>query len=134
MEPATVESRILSVRINRPFHDVYDFLSIPENFSKWAAGLGTLTRKTGDEWIVESPAGPVRVRFTGQNSFGILDHYVMTESGTEIYVPMRAISNGRGSEVTLMLFRLPDMSDEQYAEDARLMEKDLATLKQLLEA
>src|SRR5262249_23249129 len=121
MEPTTFESRILSVRINRPFQDVYDFLSIPENFSKWAVGLGTLTGKTGDEWIVESPAGPVRVRFTGQNSFGILDHYVMTESGTEIYVPMRAIRNGTGSEVTLMLFRLPDMSDEQYAEDARLM-------------
>lgn len=134
MEPTTFESRILSVRINRPFHDVYDFLSIPENFPKWAIGLGTLTGKTGDEWIAESPAGSVKVRFTGQNSFGILDHYVMTESGTEIYVPMRAISNGTGSEVTLVLFRLPDTPDEQYAEDARLMEKDLATLKHLLEA
>jgi hypothetical protein len=134
MELTTFESRILSVRINRPFHEVYGFLSIPENFSKWAQGIGTLTGKTGDTWIVASPAGPVKVRFTGQNRFGFLDHYVITESGPEVYVPMRVIANGTGSEVTLVLFRLPDMSDERYAEDARLMEKDLAALKNLLEA
>lgn len=47
---------------------------------------------------------------------------------------MRVMANGTGSEVTLVLFRLPDMSDERYAEDASLMEQDLATLKKLLEA
>jgi hypothetical protein len=134
MKPTTFESRILSVHINHPFQETYDFLSIPENFPQWAIGLGAFTGKTGDQWLVDSPGGPVKVRFTGQNSFGILDHYVTTASGTEIYVPMRVISNGTGSEVTMAQFRLPDMSDEQYAEDTRLMEKDLATLKNLLEA
>jgi hypothetical protein len=136
-EPTTVASRTLSVRINRPCQDVYAFLAIPENFPKWALGLGTLMEKTGDdEWMVASPGGPVRVRFTAQNRFGVLDHYVMPESGSgaEVYVPMRVIANEAGSEVSLVLFRSRDMSDEQYAEDARLMEQDLATLKRLLEA
>ena len=132
MESTTVESRVLSVRINCPFQDVYAFLVIPENFPKWAKGLGTLTGKTAEEWIIGS--GPETVRFTGQNRFGILDHYVTTASGTEIYVPMRVVANGTGSEVTLMQFRFPDMPDEQYTEDTRLMEQDLATLKHLLEA
>jgi hypothetical protein len=135
MEPTTVASRTLNIRINRPYQDVYDFLVIPENFPKWALGLGALTETAGDnEWLVASPGGPARVRFTEQNRFGVLDHYVMPESGVEVYVPMRVIANGAGSEVSLVLFRAPDMSDEQYAEDAGLMEKDLATLKQLLEA
>lgn len=111
---------------------MYDFLSIPENFPKWALGLGTLTEKIGGEWMIGS--GPEKVRFTEQNRFGILDHYVTTESGTTVYVPMRAIANGAGCEVILVQFRSPDMSDEQYAADARLMEKDLASLKQLMEA
>jgi hypothetical protein len=35
--------------------------------------------------------------------------------------------------VIFALFQLPGMSDEKYAEDARLVERDLQTLKQLLE-
>lgn len=46
---------------------------------------------------------------------------------------MRVLSNGVGSEVLFTLFRLPDMSDEKYAEDMRMVERDLRTLKDLLE-
>ncbi len=46
---------------------------------------------------------------------------------------MRVLSNSTGSEVIFTLFRLPDMSDEKYAEDMKLVEKDLRTLKVLLE-
>jgi hypothetical protein len=46
---------------------------------------------------------------------------------------MRVLSNGSGSEVLFTLFRLPDMSDEKYAEDMRLVDRDLRALKDLLE-
>jgi hypothetical protein len=46
---------------------------------------------------------------------------------------MRVLANGSGSEVLFTLFRLPDMSDEQYAEDMQLVEHDLRALKDLLE-
>jgi hypothetical protein len=63
----------------------------------------------------------------------VLDHTVTTPAGVEVYVPMRVLANGSGSEVIFTLFRLPDMSDAQYAEDMRLVERDLAALKDLLE-
>lgn len=37
---ATVESRTITVRIGRPFDEVYDFLANPENWNQWAHGLG----------------------------------------------------------------------------------------------
>jgi len=50
--------RTLSVSINRSATEAYEFLSVPENFPKWASGLGTSLRKAGDDWIVETPEGP----------------------------------------------------------------------------
>ena len=127
------EARNLSVSINRRPREVYDFASVPENFPKWATGLGKSLRKMNDEWVAETPQGPVKVRFTERNDFGVLEHYVIPKPGTEIYIPMRVGANGTGSELIFTLFRLPDMSDEKYAADAEWVMRDLIALKKLLE-
>lgn len=128
-----LSSKTLSVSIACPPGKVYEFISNPENLPKWAKGLGTSVRKYGDDWIVDTPQGPVKVRFADKNNFGVLDHYVTTASGVEVYVPLRILSNGSGSEVICTLFRLPEMSDEKYADDMKLVERDLRTLKDILE-
>jgi hypothetical protein len=130
----TFESRTLSIRIDRDAQDVYDFVSVPENWPKWATGLGTLKKGVHGSWIAETPQGQVKVRFTKQNDFGVLDHYVTPEGGAEIYIPMRIIANGKGSEVLFTLFHLPGVSDEKFKEDAEWVMRDLTALKKLLEA
>lgn len=126
-------SRSLSVYIDRSTAEVYAFVSNSENLPKWAAGLAGSVKKSGGDWIVDTPQGPAKIRFAPKNDLGVLDHYVTIASGVEIYVPLRVIANGSGSEVTLTLFRLPDMSDQQYAEDQKAVERDLKTLKEILE-
>jgi hypothetical protein len=128
------QSRNLSVQINRNPRDVYNFTSVPENFPRWASGLGKSLKRVNDEWIAETPQGPRKVRFTERNEFGILDHYVNPEPGVEIYIPMRVIPNGSGSELIFTLFRLSDVSDEKFAADAEWVMRDLTALKNLLEA
>jgi hypothetical protein len=54
-------------------------------------------------------------------------------SGVEVYIPMRVVANGDGSEVIFTLFRTPGMSDAVLERDIGLVEGDLATLKELLE-
>ena len=125
-------SQTLSVSINCHPDKVYEFLSNPENLPKWAHGLCKSVRKSNGDWIVDTPQGPMKVRFVERNGFGVLDHYVSPAPGIEVYVPMRVLSNRSGSEVIFTLFRLPDMSDEKYAEDVRLVEQDLRTLKGVL--
>jgi len=75
----------------------------------------------------------MKLKFAEKNNFGVLDHYVTTPAGMEIYVPMRVLANGTGSEVLFTLFRLPGMTDEKYAEDMKMVEQDLQTLKTILE-
>ncbi len=128
-----LSSKTLSISIACPPGKVYEFVSNPENLPKWAKGLGTSARKHGADWIVDTPQGPVKVRFADKNKFGVLDQYVTTASGVEVYVPLRVLSNGPGSEVIFTLFRLPEMSDEKYADDMKLVEQDLRALKDILE-
>lgn len=130
----TFESRNISVRIGRPVEVVYDFASNPENLPKWASGLGKSITKITGGWRVETPQGPLKIRFTERNNFGVLDHYVMPESGPEIYCPMRVVANGAGSEIIFTLFRLPGMPEEKFAADADWVRRDLNRLKTLLEA
>jgi hypothetical protein len=127
-------SRNLSISINRNANDVYDFVSVPENFTLWASGLGNSLKKVNGEWIAETQQGPVRIRFSERNEFGILDHWVSPEPGQVIYIPMRVIANGSVSELVFTLFRLPGMSDQEFAADAEWVMRDLAALKVLLEA
>jgi hypothetical protein len=128
------ETRKLSVWINRSAADAYEFLSVPENFPKWASGLGTSLRRAGAEWIVETPGGPATVRFSERNSYGVLDHSVRLPRGASVYVPLRVVAKGEGCELVVTLFRQPEMSDEKFAADADWVMRDLLAAKRLLEA
>jgi len=129
----TYESRVISVTIDGDWREVYDFGSIPENFPRWAAGLGRRFEKSGDEWTAEDPDGrPIRIRFTPPNEFGVLDHAVFVD-GSEIRNAMRVVPNGTGAEVAFTVLRMPGTTDAAFAADAAAVERDLKALKALLE-
>jgi hypothetical protein len=128
------QAHIISVHIARDWRDVYAFTSPPQAFPRWASGLGKPLRHEGAMWVFEGSEGAVTVRFSSPNDYGVLDHYVLLPDGNEIYIPLRVIANGSGSEVQFTLFRVPGMTDEKFAADAQWVERDLLTLKTLLEA
>jgi hypothetical protein len=103
--------------IERPPGEVYAFVFDPKNLPRWASGL----------------SAAVKVRFVERNAFGVLDHYVKVDGGTEVYVPMRVFPNGEGAEVLLTVFRRPGTSEEKFAEDTHWVRRDLEALKALLE-
>lgn len=131
---STLEAQHISVSINRPFHDVNDFLSLPTNFGLWAAGLGKGFKQVHGEWVFETGDGIAKIRFTAKNEFGVADHTVYPQPGVEVYVPLRAVPNRDGSEVTLILFRQLEMTDQQFAADQEAVRRDLEKLKAVLEA
>ena len=130
----TREARTLSVSINRPAAEAYEFLAEPENFAEWASGLGASLRRHGADWVVETPEGTATVRFCERNAHGMLDHQVTLPSGAAIYVPLRVIANGNGCDLVLTVFRRPEMSDEKFAADTEWVLRDLHAAKRILEA
>ncbi len=127
----TVDSLTITMRIERPPEATYAFAA-PENMARWAAGLGASFEKRGEGWIAESKQGPVTVRFTPRNELGVLDHHVTLPDGTTVYIPMRVIANGSGSEVLFTILRLPGMDDATFRADAEAVRRDLERLKALL--
>jgi hypothetical protein len=126
-------SRTITTSIDRDWREVYDFASIPENFARWAAGLGRRFERSGEDWLAEDPDGrPIRIRFSRPNEYGVLDH-VVTIGGRETNNAVRVVPNGTGAEVMFTLVRAPEMTDAIYAADAAAIERDLGTLKSLLE-
>jgi hypothetical protein len=107
----------LSVSIDRPAAEAYEFLAVPENFAKWASGL----------------RDAVAVRYSEHNRYGVLDHAVTIPDGTTVYVPLRVIPRSRGCELVLTLFRMPGVSEEKLAVDAEWVRRDLQNAKRILE-
>lgn len=131
---STLQVQNISVSINCPSSQVYDFAVQPHNLPHWASGLsgGTIQLYDG-VWIAESPMGRIKIKFAPRNEFGVLDHTVTLPSGVEIYNPMRVIDNNNGSEVIFTLFRQPEMTDENFEDDAEWVKKDLEKLKTIME-
>jgi hypothetical protein len=113
---------------------VYAYTSNPENLPQWAAGLGAGISRKGAHWEVDTPQGKVGLHFTPRNEYGVLDHTVKLPDGTRVYVPMRVLANGEGSEVVITLYRQPEMDDAAFERDAGMMQDDLARLKHVLES
>lgn len=127
------ESRHLSIHIDRPVADVYAFVHDPTNLPRWAPGLGQEVVQVDGRWYVETPAGRAQVTFAPDNPHGVLDHDVVTPTGDDVHVPMRAIVDGDGTEVVFTLRRAPGMSDADLDRDEGLVTADLTLLKRVVE-
>jgi hypothetical protein len=129
-----LEAETISVSINVNWRDLYDAFWRPENFPKWASGLSNSSlEKDGENWKARGPEGPIRIKFTDHNEFGVMDHWVDLGSGRVIYVPLRVIENENGADLLLTLFRRPEMTDAKFAEDGEWVKRDLLALKALAE-
>jgi hypothetical protein len=130
---ATLESRQLSISIDRPFAEVYDYAANPANVPEWAPGLGSSIEQVDGRWFVGTEGGRIELAVSPPNPHGVFDHTVTLPSGEVIHNPLRVTPNGTGSEVVFSLRRQIGMTDEEFARDAGLVQTDLARLKSILE-
>ncbi|RFB74988.1 SRPBCC family protein [Methylovirgula sp. 4M-Z18] len=127
-----LEAKTLSISIPRPWQDLYEAIWRPEFFPKWASGLSSSALTwDGEQWRAQGPEGPIRIRFSAHNPYGIMDHTVDTGMGEPVYVPMRVLANGDGAEVMLTIFCQPAMTAEKFEADLQWVEGDLQALKAL---
>jgi uncharacterized protein YndB with AHSA1/START domain len=128
-----MESRHLSRVIAAAPEDVYAFAADPANLPRWAAGLAQAEVEVrGDVLVIQAPMGEVTVRFVERNDFGILDHDVTLPSGTTVTNPLRVVAHPDGAEVVFTVRQI-ELTDEEFERDCGLVEKDLESLRDLLE-
>jgi uncharacterized protein YndB with AHSA1/START domain len=112
---------------------VYAFAADVDNLPRWAAGLAQAdVQRDGDELLVDSPMGQVRVRFVERNTLGVLDHDVTLPSGTVVANPLRVVPHPEGSEI-IFTVRQIELTDEEFERDVALVAADLDRLAALVE-
>lgn len=137
MEPTKANTRTypvknISISINRPADEVYQYASNPENFPEWISFIKSMTNQ-GDIWIGETDLGDIKIKLTPPNTFGIIDHLVTLSNGETVNNPMRAVANNKGCEFIFTLFWMPNRTEEEFNEDANAVTQDLQQLKTILE-
>ncbi|WP_174521098.1 SRPBCC family protein [Kribbia dieselivorans] len=128
-----MKSRHISRVIATSPQAVYDFASEPGNLSKWAEGLAKAeVTRDGDDLLVDSPMGQIRVRFVARNAHGVMDHDVTLPSGTTVNNPLRVIAHPEGAEV-IFTVRQIELTDDEFDRDCRMVADDLTQLKRIME-
>ena len=123
----------LSVAINVPADKVYGFVRDPNNLPRWVPFFESVAPGQDGVWNVVTPDGPAGFEFAPDNNLGVLDHRIRFSSGATLINPMRVVANGAGCALMFTVFQNKGMTDAQFQEDMRLVEKDLNTIRLLLE-
>jgi hypothetical protein len=123
----------ISISIDKPAEKVYQFASNPANFPVWVEFIKSMRKETENVWFAETDIGKLKIDFVPKNEFGIIDHLVKLPDGSTVNNPMRVVENGKGSELIFTLFWMPDRTEEEFNQDAKLVETDLKKIKQILE-
>lgn len=127
-------SRHLSIVIDRPWRQVYEYASDPRNLPHWAAGLaGSEVQREVTQWSMNSPMGRVLVSFVPENEYGVMDHSVTLPTGESVLNPLRVLPLEEGRCEVVFTLRRGTMSEAEFAEDAAAVAEDLAQLKELCE-
>ena len=112
---------------------VHAVASDPDRLAKWAAGLATAeVTRDGDDLLVDSPMGRVRVRFVPRNDLGVIDHDVVLPSGEIVTNPVRVLAHPDGAEIVFTVRQL-GLTDEEFERDCAAVEADLERLAGLVE-
>lgn len=131
---STALSITKTVSIERPVAEVYAFLADLANWPTWAVVNIQSIEPTDDSdwWRMSTPQGPGKLRMRGNAELGVLDHDYLDDTASW-RVPARVVPNGDGAEFMITFFRPPAFTDEFFREQVALVDKELATLKEILE-
>ena len=132
--PKAFEAEVVNTTLDVPAHLVYAYARRMENLPAWASGLAAGVKQRDGGWFGASPMGEVRIDMAEANAFGVLDHDVTLPDGTRVHNAMRVTPCGEGSLLSFVVLRLPGVAQKDFDADVAHVRRDLAALKQLLEA
>ncbi|HTU00136.1 MAG TPA: hypothetical protein VMF58_18950 [Rhizomicrobium sp.] len=131
----TIRSITKTVRMDCDPQTAFDFLADLGNWPRWAVVNIMSTRRSADAewWDMVTPRGAAKLRMRADTRHGILDHDFVDPQASWT-VPARVIANGNGSEFMITFFQPPGFSDAFFDEQIKLVDVELAKLKELLES
>ena len=132
---ATLRSITKTVRIECDPDAAFSFIANLANWPSWAIVNVKSTRPSSDPewWDMLTPHGAARLRMRADARQRILGHDFVDPQASWT-VPARIVANGAGAEFMITFFQPPGFSDDFFDEQIKLVDIELAKLKEILEA
>ena len=123
-----IRTRTISMEVNKFVGDTFDSI-----LALFPTVVPDARINSDGWWYFIGPYGKSKIKFNQNRSLGILDHeYIDEESSWKI--PMRIIPNGNSSEVVIILNKPKQLTDEQFNERVKKINKLVISMKKILES
>lgn len=127
--PKRSETRTIS--IGAPPSEVFDLVSDPSAFPRWAPAFAPAIRPDGANWIVERDGSEARIAVRTSREHGTVD--ILRPEGPPTGAFTRVLPNGEGSEMLFTLFFPADAREEAVMEQMTTVEQELEAIRALCE-
>lgn len=127
-------SAVVHTSIVAPPRDLVAWMTDMTAWKTWAPWIRSVAITAPGAWTLGTEAGRLEVQFVEPNTFGVLDHHVALASGVTAFNAMRVVANGAGSELVMLIFQSPGVSDAEFERDIHAVTDDLARLKAVAES
>jgi hypothetical protein len=112
--------------------ELFGFLINPANMAKWATGICSGVRQVGDEWLVETMMGDVKLKLVIDKELGVIDYHLLPPVPIQIALYCRVLKNGSGSEFIVSYFQIPLLPN--FEKQKQMITKAINKLKEIVES
>tara|TARA_R110000868_G_scaffold335954_8_gene596850 strand:+ start:3901 stop:4734 length:834 start_codon:yes stop_codon:yes gene_type:complete len=131
---ADLPTTVKSIAIKCKSADAFAFLVDAQNWPRWAVhGVKSVRPGAGGFWDMETSNGPGQLKVDGNAASGIVDTTFVDGQSNRWTVPGRVVDAGGGAVVVMVFTKPASMTDDQFKQDMKLIEEELAVLKKILE-
>jgi hypothetical protein len=124
-----------TISIDAPRQTVLDLVADPRELPRWAPDFARAIRADGEDWIVDTGDGELRIRVRVSREHGTVDFLAAgLPAGVEVGAFSRVVANGSGSEYAFTQFFADGTPDADVARQKAVVGDELRTLLALCEA
>jgi Polyketide cyclase / dehydrase and lipid transport len=121
-----------SITIQAPPDAVLRFVADPFNLPRWAPGFAPSVHERDGLWFIAGDSGEREIIVTASPELGTFDLWPASDPRRGIRT--RVIPNGDGSDYVFTLLLDDGIEPDALADQLRVVEQELAALRQLLQA
>ena len=123
-----------SISIDAAPQTVLDLVADPTALPRWAPAFARAVRPHGDEWIVDTGHGELRIRVRVSSVHGTVDFLAAgLPPGVEVGAFSRVVANGGGSEFMFTQFFADGTPEVDIARQQDVVAVELLTVQRLCE-
>jgi len=124
-------SHTRSIAIAASPETVFDLVSDPTAFPRWAPGFARSARPAGDHWIIENDQGEARIVVRSSREHGTVDILSADDPGQGAY--SRVLPNGTGCEFQFTLQFPSDAPQDAITAQMAVVDAELEAVRAICE-